>query len=56
MEALERNPKLSLRDHRSVRYRDTAQLVQLGWMRTSDRYVEFMAQQATRRLRDGASA
>ncbi|MDG4854828.1 MULTISPECIES: glycosyltransferase family 2 protein [unclassified Mesorhizobium] len=56
MEALERNPKLALRDHRSVRYRDTAQLVELGWMKTSDRYAEFVSKQATRRLRDGASA
>ncbi|TIW46852.1 MAG: hypothetical protein E5V61_10290 [Mesorhizobium sp.] len=43
MEALERDPKLSLRDQRSVRYRDAAQLVELGWMRTSDRYAEFVS-------------
>ncbi|RUV93446.1 glycosyltransferase family 2 protein [Mesorhizobium sp. M1A.F.Ca.IN.022.07.1.1] len=44
MEALERNPKLSLRNDRSVRYRgDTTQLVELGWMKTSDRYAEFVA-------------
>ncbi|TIX17872.1 MAG: glycosyltransferase family 2 protein [Mesorhizobium sp.] len=43
MEALERNPKLSLRNHRSVRYHDAAQLVDLGWMKTSDRYAEFVA-------------
>ncbi|TIN67815.1 MAG: hypothetical protein E5X94_08840, partial [Mesorhizobium sp.] len=43
MEALERNPKLSLRNDRSVRYRgDTTQLVELGWMKTSDRYAEFV--------------
>lgn len=44
MEALERNPKLALRNQRSVRYRgDAAQLVELGWMKTSERYAGFVS-------------
>ena len=44
IEALEHNPKLALRNDRSVRYRgDTTQLVELGWMRTSDRYAGFVS-------------
>lgn len=56
MEALERDPKLSLRNSRSVRYRgDAAQLVELGWMRTSDRYAHYVAQMAEPRSRGTAS-
>lgn len=45
IEALERNPKLSLRNDQSVRYRGhAAQLVDLGWMRSSDRFTEFVSQ------------
>ncbi|OHV86866.1 glycosyltransferase family 2 protein [Mesorhizobium sp. ORS 3428] len=56
IEALERNPKLSLRNDRSVRYRgDSAQLVELGWMKTSDRYAEYVAKTASPRLRETAA-
>ncbi len=49
LEALGRNPKLALRNNRSVRYRgDAAQLVELGWMKTSGRYAEFVSALATR--------
>ena len=43
IEALERNPKLALRNEDSVRYRDADQLVRLGWMKTSDRYRNFVS-------------
>ncbi|TGP57161.1 glycosyltransferase family 2 protein [bacterium M00.F.Ca.ET.159.01.1.1] len=56
MEALERNPKLSLRDHRSVRYRgDSTQLVELGWMKSSDSYAEYVAKTAKPRLHETAA-
>jgi hypothetical protein len=44
IEALQRNPKLALRNERSVRYGgDSAQLVELGWMKSSERYAKFVS-------------
>jgi len=41
-EAFARDPKLSLMGEESVRYRDTAQLVDLGFMKTSLRYRDYI--------------
>jgi hypothetical protein len=43
LEALRRNPKLRLRNARSIKYRNSLQLVKLGWARTSHRYEKFYA-------------
>lgn len=43
VQALHRNPKLTLRNSETARYRgESAQLVELGWMRSSARYEAFL--------------
>jgi len=41
LDTLERNPTLTLLHDRSERYKNSRQLVELGWMRTSSAYEEF---------------
>jgi hypothetical protein len=42
LQALQRNPTMSLRDAQSARYSGSAQLVELGWMRSSNEYEAFI--------------
>jgi len=48
VDALARDPALNLFHKGSVRYKDSRQLVSLGWMKTSPAYATF-AKQSTRR-------
>ena len=41
LEALKRNPRLKLRNTKSIAYRGSRQLVQLGWAKTSQAYDKF---------------
>lgn len=42
IDALAKAPKLALRNEKSVRYRDSMQLVSLGWMKTSPEFERFV--------------
>jgi hypothetical protein len=42
LDALRHNPKLALRNERSIRYRNSLQLVKLGWAKTSHAYEKFI--------------
>lgn len=44
VETLSRNPDLNLRNENSVTYRDTSQLVELGWLKTEPAYEQYVAE------------
>lgn len=46
VDALTKDPKLSLKYERSTRYRDSKQLVELGWLKTSPAYERFAGSRA----------
>jgi glycosyl transferase family 2 len=41
LEALKRKPRLRLRNEKSIEYKDSRQLVELGWAKTSQTYERF---------------
>jgi hypothetical protein len=47
IDALAKAPKLALKNEKSARYRDSMQLVELGWMKTSPEYERFVAEAST---------
>ena len=48
LEAMRRNPQLTLHHEGSARYENSEQLVGLGWMRTTPAFETFAAMQSGR--------
>jgi len=42
LETLQKSPNLTLRNEQSVRYKDSAQLIELGWLKTSQAFEDFV--------------
>jgi len=44
VEVLRQNPKLQLKNNQSLRYQNSQQLVDLGWMKSSPEYVSYVGE------------
>jgi hypothetical protein len=56
IDALARNPKLSLRNKHSVRYGGSKQLIELGWMKTSPDFESFVTKKKVVKKRKSSAA